>query len=304
MLFFKKKPPFSKHIAITPPNPAPGRHGVAIAAIIKNEGAYIEEWLRFHVAVGVRHFYLYDDGSVDESISIVRRTLSPENVTIFPWHGRLTDVSVGKLINMQIVAFAHAILNFGSAYRWMAFNDVDEFLLPRHGATIEEALEGAQGFPNISLPWHMFGTSGHEKRPRGPMVMNYHLRARDPLSRRKNASNFKCIVDPCEVSEVSVHHFETRSHGDLTANDVGKVTTRRGRKRPEFYSARYLQLNHYYSKSREELNAKLNRGSVSVNDLRYRTRVTTAMQSIEADMVEDRAMMDFVRARGIELSGG
>lgn len=32
---------------------------LSIVAIIKNEGQYIEEWVRYHIVVGVQKFYLY-----------------------------------------------------------------------------------------------------------------------------------------------------------------------------------------------------------------------------------------------------
>ena len=34
---------------------------LAIAAIMKNEGLYLKEWLDFHILVGVDKFYLYDN---------------------------------------------------------------------------------------------------------------------------------------------------------------------------------------------------------------------------------------------------
>lgn len=32
---------------------------LSIVAIIKNEGQYIEEWVRYHIIAGVQKFYLY-----------------------------------------------------------------------------------------------------------------------------------------------------------------------------------------------------------------------------------------------------
>ena len=58
MRWFKPNKHLTRELAITPPIPAPDRHGIAIVACVKNEAAYIEEWIRFHSAVGVRHFVL------------------------------------------------------------------------------------------------------------------------------------------------------------------------------------------------------------------------------------------------------
>ena len=303
MGWFKSDRHLTRRLSLTPPQPRADRHGIAIMACVKNEAPYIEEWVRFHRAVGVRHFHIYDDGSTDGTVALLGNLLSADALTIVPWVGRMVDVASDQVLNGQAIAFAHAILNFGAAYRWMAFIDVDEFLLPKQGSTLEQALTGAKGFPNISLPWHMFGTSGHQTRPQGPLLLNYSSRGADPLSREENVSNFKCIVDPCEVVEVSVHQFRTREHGDLTVNDAGERFTRSGRKSPGFYSSRFLQLNHYYSKSRAELQAKVERGwSYDAERTKYQRKVFAIVDAIEKDAVEDRAMIDFLAAHDIRLA--
>lgn len=302
MFWLGRKRHAIKSLSIRPPEPRPGREGIAIPVCVRNEAAYIGEWVRFHRAVGVRHFIVYDNGSTDETCAILRRLLEPDALTIIPWAGQVHASRPTQLIDGQVLAFAHAILNFGAHYRRMAFIDADEFLLPRKGTTLEEALAATGDFPNVSLPWHMFGTSGHKLKPPGPVVLNYTMRSADPLARERHSTNYKCIVDPCEVVEVTVHQFKTREFGDLTVNDAGYRTTRSGRKEPRFYSNEFLQLNHYYSKSEEEMKEKIARGSnyaASRQDLLE--KMGTTVRNIEAAMVEDRAMIDFVTARCIVL---
>lgn len=43
------------------------RFALAVCAIFKDEAAYLREWLDFHLLMGVEHFYLYDNGSSDQS---------------------------------------------------------------------------------------------------------------------------------------------------------------------------------------------------------------------------------------------
>lgn len=292
----------TRELAITPPAPELSRHGIAIVACVKDEASYIEEWVRFHRAVGVRHFHFYDDASTDGTFDLLQRILTPEELTVVPWRMRMRDEESGELLNGQAIAFAHAILNFGGNYDRMAFIDVDEFLLPKKGRTLQEALEGAAGFPNISLPWHMFGHSGHVSRPVGPVCLNYTMRVADPMRQHLDASNFKCIVDPVAVTNVAVHHFQTRSHGDKTANDVGKAVPRKLRKAADFYSADCIQLNHYYAKSVQELKEKTARGwSFDGSTEKYKNKVATTIKYIEENVVEDRSMINFIEEYSIVL---
>lgn len=302
MRLFKKKPPFSKQLRIDPPVPKPDRHGVAIVTMLKDEESYIDEWLVFHRAAGARHFIIYDNGSTDRTVDIIKARLPAGELTLLPWAGRPTDVTNAAPFNVQSIAYAHAVLNFGSSFRWMAFIDLDEFILPKGANTIEEALENVSGFPNVSLPWHMFGTSGHKEKPAGGVLRNYLYRAKNPISRKKNATNFKCIVDPCEVTEVSIHHFDTRKHGSDTCNDVGQVFSRKERKGEAFYTAENLQLNHYYTRSLEEFAQKIIKGPGGPRvPGKYEHRLQTALESIESEVVEDRHMIEFLDRNNIPL---
>ncbi|MGE7368822.1 glycosyltransferase family 92 protein [Neorhizobium sp. NPDC001467] len=299
---FRKKPSSIKRLQISPPTPRADRQGVAISVCVKNEGRYIAEWIRFHRAIGIRHFIIYDNGSTDNTCEIVRSELSSAHLTIVPWNGRVAATKPNRFIDGQVLAFAHAIQNFGDRFSHMAFIDVDEFLVPKVGSTIDEALRSCGHFPNISLPWHMFGTSGRKTAPSGGVVMNYVMRSADLVGKGEPSFNFKCIVDPCEVTEVAVHHFQTRTHGDVTSNDVGRKSTRRERKEPDFFSNSAIQLNHYYSKSEAEMLEKLARGSnYATSSTVLAEKMRETLRIIEEDEIEDSAVIDFIQAHNIDL---
>lgn len=298
MHWFKKRPTAIKNMSIKPPTADRDRRGLAIAVCVKDEAVYIEEWVRFHLSVGVCHFIVYDNGSNDGTSAVLRRVLAKTELTIIPWAGRISATKSEQVIDGQVLAFAHAILNFGARFQRMAFIDVDEFLLPKSGRTVLDALEKVGSFPNISLPWHMFGTSGHKAKPPGGVLTNYTRRAANPIGGGEPASNFKCIVDPCEVTDISVHQFKTKEFGELTSNDAGKRTNRKGRKEKSFYSNDFLQLNHYYTKSEEEMQAKIARGwTYARSNGHVGDKMKTTVRAIEANEIEDLAMIEFLQNR-------
>ena len=87
---------------------------------MKDESTYIEEWLCHHVAVGVQHFFLYDNGSADGIEGLLEGYLNRGLVTFvrFPMRGLQRD------------AYNHALRFFGPATEWLAYVDIDEFLVP------------------------------------------------------------------------------------------------------------------------------------------------------------------------------
>jgi hypothetical protein len=297
---FWKLPALGKisKVGIVPPAPEPGREGVAVALIVRDEARHIREWAGFHLRAGVRRFLIYDNGSRDGTLDILRETLPEAARAIVPWRQVFSDARMGREIHNQVLAYAHAASNFGGAFRWMAFIDADEFLIPKRAASIPEALARLGEARNLSLPWHMFGRSGHAEPPAGGVLTNYLRRARDPMSEVRGVRAFKCVVDPCHLTALRVHSMETDGSG-RTCNDAGVTVEEKARERPDFYSAEHLQLNHYYTRSEAELAAKIGRGpNLAAKRGEYERKVRRTVANIEADEVEDRAALDYLARIG------
>ena len=280
-------------ISIAPAPAAADRDGMAIVLIVRNEARHIAEWARFHHMAGVKHFFVYDNGSTDGTITALRSALPAEALTVIPWAQRRFRTITGREIHNQVLAYAHALLNFGSAYRWMAFIDVDEFMVPVTARSIPEAMQGLEGAAHVSLPWQMFGRGGNTTPPEGGVVANYLHRARDSFA-LTHGLNFKCLVDPSRVTEVGVHGFGIDGR-DEGVNDAGQSAHHKDRVKPSFASRVRLQLNHYYTRSDAELQAKIGRGSnKDVQADKHIRRVMRIVTAIEADTIEDRTAIDFV----------
>ena len=284
-------PPITR-LSITAPPARPARAGVAIVLIVRNEARHISEWAQFHLAAGVSQFLVYENGPGDGTIAALRAVLPPETLTVIPWAQSRFRTTRKREIHNQVLAYAHALMNFGPGFRWMAFIDVDEFVVPVTARSIPQALEGLEDAAHISLPWHMFGRNGHEVPPEGGVVKNYLHRA-DP-SKLTHGRNFKCLVDPARVTEVGVHGFGIDG-GFEGVNDVGQNAAHKDRDAPAFYSRQRLQLNHYYSRSNAELQAKIGRGSnKDVQADKHIRRVMRIVTAIEADTVLDRTAPDYL----------
>lgn len=278
-------------LTVVPPEPNPDRKGVAVAVILKNEANYLHDWLTFQALSGVDEVLLYDDGSTDGSVEIARNfTKIP--VTITPWHMEAAIAATGLKIARQELAYAHAISTQGSRFRWMAMIDSDEVIVPVKGMSISEALVPLEGHTNISLQWVMFGHSGHEERPKDPFPLAFTQRAR---RHEGDLVNFKCIVDPCDVTLVRTHKFETKSFGLETVNDQGTPATNyKERIAPAFHSNARLQLNHYFLRSKADFQHKLNSSYLPVTWKKMVAHRKGLADAIEADPVEDAATKAFL----------
>jgi hypothetical protein len=107
----------------------------------------------------------------------------------------------------------------------------------------------------VLIPWRNFGFSGHEKRPPGLVIENYTV-AQDIPPENFIRINAKAIVRTSVAKRVTAHFAFTTSQATVDGLN---------RRVPEDYflqAPNYdrIQLNHYYTKSFEEFEAKLARG--------------------------------------------
>jgi len=96
-------------------------HDLAVVAILKNEGHYLKEWLDYHLAAGVEHFYLYDNDSPDNQAEVAAPYVKAGLVDYI--------YAPGKAMQMQ--TYNDAVKRFKFQSRYMAFIDGDEFIYPK-----------------------------------------------------------------------------------------------------------------------------------------------------------------------------
>lgn len=227
---------------------------LSIVAIMKDEGKNLQEWLDFHRAVGVEHFYLYDNGSTDNTKEICK---GQKDISYF-----YTDMDMG-----QMACYYNALTAFRDQSKWMAFIDLDEFLFAPQG-DLKERLKEFEQHPGVAVNEVFYGSNGHEKRPSGGVLKNY-------TKRRKSVDkHIKSIVQPMyTLCPANNPHSFVYTHG-LAVNE---------RKQPcggpfnEPASAEILRINHYWVKSKEEYENKLTRGRADVPSRDPMFRYTTGI---------------------------
>ena len=123
-------------------------YDLAVAAILKNEGHYLKEWLDYHLLAGVNHFYLYDNDSTDDSAEIIKPYMEAGLVDYFFMPGKV----------MQLVAYNDAVKKFKFQCRYMAFIDLDEFIFPRKRQSISEIVDEILYLEILGDLYHEKGT--------------------------------------------------------------------------------------------------------------------------------------------------
>ena len=221
---------------------------IGLVAVCKNERNLVAEWLAFHAAVGFDRVVLYDNNS-DDGTAKAARDMRGIAVDVIPWSSRAQDY--------QTSAYDDAVKRYGRRFEWVAFLDLDEFLLPiRDGSVGAFASRVGGDAEGIAVNWALYGSSGRLDAPAGLVTENYLRRAGDTAWFNNHV---KTLVRPRAYIRAENPHF-VRISGRYVGGDGapvdwgsdGLTVTPRG--------LRDIRVNHYFTRSRADWTRKLARG--------------------------------------------
>ncbi len=256
------------------------KYELSVMAIMKDEGPYLKEWLDFHILVGVQHFYLYDNGSTDDTMDILKPYIKSGIVELKNWPGE----------RVQNSAYIDAINNHAYDTRWVAEIDLDEFVVPVTTNTIVEQLRKLpRNFGALVLTWIMYGSSGHLEKPDGLVVENYKWRGD-----RRHQSGCKSIINPRFIVCQRTPHIN-----DFAGFIVDENGRHLGRIDQTWNppSAKKIRCNHYITKSRAEHRARCERSTrpgAGNLDLKNKTWSPEMFARLDANDVYDDTMDKYI----------
>lgn len=222
----------------------------------RNEGRALAEWAACHFALGVREIRLYDNGSDDDTAELASRLSQHFRLVRVPW----TQPGAGH-DTVQRAAFDDAAAWYIGRADFVAFIDLDEFLLPAEGMSLPEALAGYDhSVGAIAVNQRCFGSSWHDKYQPAPVLGRFTRRA--SLDSPEHCF-VKSIARPeCLLPFRTVHSVELNTghcvFPDGTPYEPGTPHPGKARR---IVTTGPLRLHHYLLKSLQEFRAKQRRFS-------------------------------------------
>jgi hypothetical protein len=202
---------------------------VALVCIAKNEENYIQEWIDYNLKLGFDDIFVYQNNW--------RYNINSKNVHTIEFDGDC----------MQEAAYNHFIKSNYDNYDWVAFFDVDEFLVLKKHDNIKKFIENYSNYNAIGINWVLFGDNGldfngsYSLLPRftkRQIGVNEHIKS---IVKLKN-NFYQSVHHPVDVEIVSPNY--QLFFGPFNPNGSDDVA----------------QLNHYFCKTKSEWDNKRSRG--------------------------------------------
>lgn len=211
----------------------------AVCAIVKNEAHFLKEWIYYHYMIGFEKFIIYNNESDDDLYAVLRDFVAKNIVDI-------CDISGSHI---QETAYTRCLETYKNVIDWIAFIDIDEFIVMKNCPDIRLFLSEYAAFPGLSMHWDMFGSNGHISRPEGLVIENYTGRLPADPAR----FHVKSIVRPEYVTCVKNPHIFAFTEGKYAVDENGFPITN-----PQMpYTAQKICVNHYFYKSQQDYEEKI-----------------------------------------------
>ena len=211
---------------------------VGIVTIAKYEERYLAEWLQYHSLLGFDNFYIYDNSSNNQLMNF-----ATDKIKIIYYPGRVK----------QIEAYNDFIQNFSNEIDYVIALDIDEFLVIHNGLTLQNFIKKYVLSSGVCINWRFFGANGHKYFKDQSVLERFTMRQPDFDRNVKTLVKTEALLrysNPHCPDLITVGQITDLLGNPINLNDpVSEVDT-----------IGIAQINHYFCKSWQEFNWKINRG--------------------------------------------
>jgi hypothetical protein len=203
------------------------RYYLSVLAQFKNETMNLKLWLDHHIWQGVQHFYLIDNDSTDNPLSILQDYINRGYVSYFYRPKKYSQIE-----NYRKIFAKHIWTN---SY-WVAVIDLDEFLYGTDQKLIKK-IKYLEFYNVIYCNWYIYGTSGCIQHPTDVRLSNIHRHPEIDLVNTKYIFKAFAITNPSQLWI----HWLVKPNSNTPIKHGYKIRT----------ANTLIRLNHYVLQSEE-----------------------------------------------------
>jgi hypothetical protein len=219
---------------------------LGVCMIARHEKAYVQEWVAFHHAVGVQRFYIYQNDDDSNLRTLLQSWIDAGIVTVIPFAGS----------GRQFESYEHCLNGPGRECTWIAVIDGDEFIVPKKHDNIPDFINALlrrdPTIGQIGINWVVFGDNHLDNYTPAFLIDRFRMCHAGPQDK-----HVKCLVRTEAFYYLYNPHFVILHDGFSYVNAHG--VPMQGPFNPNTVTTDVIQINHYWTKSLQEMRAKFSR---------------------------------------------
>lgn len=225
-----------------------------ILAVIKNEHLYLDEWIRYHLNLGIEHIFVFEDIDSEShreitdkygdkvSLSSIYSVLNEEDSEKARW------LKKTKKWNAQHLYYRNALKYIAGLqeYDWCFVIDADEFITLESG-TLDSVLSMYADYEAFIMLWKCYGANGYISKPdyTNKGVIDIYEKEID----NKWIDKPKSVVKTCYNMRRYKSEFFHNQHRPADICRWCNTDFKRNINKPTY---RNIYIRHYVTKSWEE----------------------------------------------------
>jgi hypothetical protein len=247
---------------------------IALVTLAHKDELYIQEWIDYNLKLGFDDIHIFQNNWRWENPSY------NNNVHLHEYDGNSYKSDEPIWVrNIQAKCFTEFAKKYCDEYEWVAFFDIDEFLVLKKTNDVKEFIKNYEAHDCLIINWAMFGDNG---------LKTFSEEDTSQLKRftkRKESLHlqFKSICKPKPDFEHQVHW--------TTGEWVDTKFIRGNSPFNHNASDEIAQLNHYYLRTYPEFLIKRERGGV--DDVNVKKPIETFDEN-NYNEIEDTVARDFL----------
>lgn len=235
----------------------------AVCVISKNEDQYLLEWIEYYKSIGFDNIIFYDNNEYNNfnQYNIIKSYIDSGFI-------KYHDYKNMHNCSQQHLAYVDCLRNYKNTFDWVAFFDIDEFLVLKEHNSIKDFLSSNINFNNywnIAIRWVIMDDNDLIYNDKTPVLERF-TRETEYQPNMKSIVNVKNI-DIDFIDKNFNPHYTQMQNFDVICNIHGEKCNRfvsKKEKNPIVY------LKHFRFKTVEECIKKINDGDVFFSDINKR----------------------------------
>lgn len=245
---------------------------IKLAAIAKNEAAYIPQWVFHHLRAGFDCLEFWINGTTDNSLALLERLSRrfPGMISVRMADDLLQECKIRE-VNFQIEAYSkvYGETKASGDFTHLMFLDLDEYWISLDNKSVKDFISDGPDFDSASFQWFI-DIPDYQRNPFDPIFKTETILQKD----RHVKSMLKLSDKPTKVlihnSKISDGVFYLAS--GVPFEEIDPEQEHRQKVSKQLFDETKKQLDRFFIlhlvyKSQLEYLASLTRGRVHVNDV-------------------------------------